>query len=281
MLAIIIKGNPKFIHTEIAKNYYKEIEEFLKKLGFKVEFDAGADYTRPRQDADLYIGHSRGAGRYQFMTPANKPKFIKFGDPDGIIAADDREWQKNNPPPTNKTPPDSHFEFSKVQKAAILHKMKTLGLKPAGVSTESKLEGLTPSQQRIIDMALKDPHLGPAAIAKDASEIKWIIWNDEPIGFYAPKLEPDGRWRTGTIFIEPAYRGKRHAAFEVEAFFENGAKPGRAWIEPTNKPSQNLYKRAGFYKSGRIVNSKTTSRMFEEWINKPMPPLVSRPTLGW
>lgn len=135
--------------------------------------------------------------------------------------------------------------------------------------------------KRLIEMALKDPRLGPSAVTLDATQLKWIMWNDAPIGFYTPKLESDGRYRTGTIYLDPAYRGKGHAYLEVKGYFEDGDKPGRAWIEPTNKPSQNLYKRAGFYKSGRITHSKTTSRMFEEWINKPMPPLVSKPVLGW
>lgn len=148
-------------------------------------------------------------------------------------------------------------------------------------STESTIKADNPAQKRLIELALKDPHLGPAAVTTDASKLTWIMWNDQPIGFYTPKLESDGRWRTGTIYVEPAYRGKGHAYLEVKAFFEEEDRPGRAWIEPSNKSSQNLYRRAGFYKSGRVTHSKATPRMFEEWINKPMPPLVSRPVLGW
>lgn len=281
MLAVIIKGNPKFIHTDIAQRYYKEIEAFLKKLGFKVEFDAGDDYTRPRQDADLYIGHSRGTSRYEFMTAENKHKFVKLGSHDGIIAADDRAWQKANPPGTKNTPLDSHFTFSKLQQAAIVHKMKVLGLIKIASSHEAREFTNDQHKDRLIHMALKDPFLGPAAVTEDPTQMKWIMWNDRPIGFYVPKQEADGRYRTGTIYIDPAYRGKGHAYMEVKGFFDEGKKPGRAWIEPGNRASQSLYKRAGFYKSGRVTTPKGSHRMFEEWVNQPTPPLTLHRSLGW
>lgn len=135
--------------------------------------------------------------------------------------------------------------------------------------------------KRLIELALKDPRLGRAALTADVKQLEWIYLDDKPVGFFTPKLESDGRYRTGTIFIEPSHRGKGLASEVVKKYFEEGDKAGRAWIEPTNIASQTIFKRAGFYKSGRITHSKATPRMFEEWVNKPIPPLVSRPVLGW
>lgn len=135
--------------------------------------------------------------------------------------------------------------------------------------------------KRLIELALKDPRLGRPALTADINQLEWIYHDGKPVGFFTPKLESDGRYRTGTIFIEPSQRGKGLATDVVKKYFEDGDKPGRAWIEPSNVASQTIFKRAGFYKSGRITNSKATSRMFEEWVNKPIPPLVSRPVLGW
>ncbi len=86
----------------------------------KVQFDAGDDYTLPRLDADLYIGHSRGSSRFIFMPLNKREVFLKFGVPDGIIHPIDLKW--NNEQwfkGTYKQPPKEHFIFTKQQKEAI------------------------------------------------------------------------------------------------------------------------------------------------------------------
>ena len=69
-VAIIIKGNPKYINDPkikaIANSFYAEIKTILVDNGFKVEFDVGAAYTRPRVGAMVWIGHSRGVDRFQY-----------------------------------------------------------------------------------------------------------------------------------------------------------------------------------------------------------------------
>lgn len=284
MLAVIIKGNPKFIQTPLAKAYYHDIETFLKKVGFDtVEYDAGADYSRPRQDADLYVAHSRGTGRYEFMSNEAKKRFVKLGSLDGFINPVDAKWQKEVwKPGTNIPPPDEHFKFTDIQKGGILKKMKALKIEIPTQSTESLHRAATPEEKRLIDLALKDPRLGPSAVTTDPDQLVWVYDdNKKKVGFFTPKKEPDGRYRTGTIFIEPSERGKGYGSYAVNSFFNGATTPGRAWIEPTNIPSQTIFKKAGFYKSGRHTMSKTTPRLFEEWINRPEPPLVSRPVLGW
>ena len=134
--AIIIKGNPKYINNNIARKYYKDIEHFLKTHGVSVvSYDEGNDYTIPDLDADLYIAHSRGCSRYNFM-PKNKQKvFLKFGVPDGIIDPVDLKWQKEVwTKDTNEQPPKEHFIFIKEQKDAILKLINVINM---SISKES------------------------------------------------------------------------------------------------------------------------------------------------
>lgn len=74
--AVIIKGNPYYLEqgpdVENYANYYKEIEDELRKAGYgDITYDSGDDYTTPR-DADLWVGHSRGAGRLRLAPKGTK-----------------------------------------------------------------------------------------------------------------------------------------------------------------------------------------------------------------
>ena len=75
-LAIIVKGNPKYLSDPkvkpLADAFYKEVKDILKEQGFRVKFDAGADYTRPDMDASVWVGHSRGIGRLQYASASIK-----------------------------------------------------------------------------------------------------------------------------------------------------------------------------------------------------------------
>ena len=121
MLAVIIKGNPKYLDNDLARNYYQDIESHLRSVGFdQVEHDAGEDFTRPRQDADLYVAHSRGVGRFDFMKESAKSKFLKFGVVEGVIHPTDKKWQEEVwYPGIESPPPKEHFLFTKEQKSAI------------------------------------------------------------------------------------------------------------------------------------------------------------------
>ena len=67
--AVIIEGNPYYLNSESKQNYrryYDEIKDNLHNAGYDdVVFDPGEDYTTP-PSADLWVGHSRGAGRLRF-----------------------------------------------------------------------------------------------------------------------------------------------------------------------------------------------------------------------
>lgn len=269
MIAVLIKGNPKFIHNDVARSYYNEIEDFLKSLGFKVEVNAGADYTRPRQDAALYIGHSRGAGRYEFMDSKNKKKFLRFGDPDGVIDPVDRKWQAENPPPTNAHPPKEHFTFSEAEKKAITDKVEELGLT---ISTESKMsEYEMDTKERLLAMAMNDTYLGPDGLKVGVEGMELIVLpNGEAAGFIMPMNGTGSYKRVGSIYIDPKYRGKNIARDYVTQYFKD--KAGQAWIRHDNKPSQGTFKAAGFYRTGRRVTVK--GHPYDEWINRPQ-------TLAW
>lgn len=120
MYVVIIKGNPKFINTPVARQYYKAIEKFLYGLGVKrVDFDPGADYTCPPK-ADFYVAHSRGVGRVDLCKHLGEHNALKFGSLDGIIHPTDAEWQKVTPAGTG-TPPKEHFLFTPEQQQAIRH----------------------------------------------------------------------------------------------------------------------------------------------------------------
>lgn len=125
---VIIKGNPLYINTGLARRYYYEIEKFLKANGVThVTYDAGEDHTMPRMDADIYIGHSRGCGRYKYMPEDKKKVFLKFGVPGGIIDPVDRKWcEEVYVKGTVQQPPKEHFIFIDAQKEAILKLLRKI-----------------------------------------------------------------------------------------------------------------------------------------------------------
>ena len=69
-LAIIVKGNPKYIEDPrvkiMASKFYEEIRRRLVARGFRVAFDPGEEFTRPSTKAKLWVAHSRGKDRLQY-----------------------------------------------------------------------------------------------------------------------------------------------------------------------------------------------------------------------
>ncbi len=69
-LAIIIKGNPKYINdpkiSAMAIAFYLEIKRLLVAKGFRVTFNSGTAYTTPKLTAKVWIAHSRGIDRLQY-----------------------------------------------------------------------------------------------------------------------------------------------------------------------------------------------------------------------
>ena len=69
-LAVIVKGNPKYITDPKVKNkadaFYSRIKVILEQKGYRVVYDAGEEYTRPDVTAKVWIAHSKGIGRLRF-----------------------------------------------------------------------------------------------------------------------------------------------------------------------------------------------------------------------
>lgn len=148
MKATIILGNPKYIKgNSIASKYYEDIKNHLHKLGVKdVTFDKGADYTLPR-DSDLYIGHSRGVSRYDFLPEDKQKVFLKFGVSDGILHPIDKHYQTEVwSPGTNVAPPNEHFELIPEQKKAIEELINKI--KPMNNKYLDKLAFFRPKKER-------------------------------------------------------------------------------------------------------------------------------------
>lgn len=116
--AVIIKGNPKFIEgNPKAEQFYSDLADHLKSLGYKVSFDAGEDFTEPPK-ANLWVGHSRGVGRLQFAP--SETKIIAMGsDKEGAINhPDDAAFHADN------LPTDAHYELSADMKEEIASRLR-------------------------------------------------------------------------------------------------------------------------------------------------------------
>ena len=63
--AVIVKGNPYYvegIQKDLADKFYSELEELLKKSGYKEVIFEDPDSSEI-EEADLWIGHSKGEGK--------------------------------------------------------------------------------------------------------------------------------------------------------------------------------------------------------------------------
>ncbi len=114
--AVIITGNPKFIKDNPkADAFYDELHSHLASHGYEVTRDPGEPYTEP-PEADVWVGHSRGADRLRFAKPGTKV----------IAVGSKREGAINHPGDTamepGETPTDEHYLHA-------ANNIKTEGLK--------------------------------------------------------------------------------------------------------------------------------------------------------
>jgi len=93
--AILITGNPKYIEgSPRAGKFYSKIEKVLAEAGYDVARNAGEPYTQP-EDAELWVGHSRGADRLRFAGPGTKT--VALGVSDGLAHPKDSAAQGGAP----------------------------------------------------------------------------------------------------------------------------------------------------------------------------------------
>lgn len=131
--------------------------------------------------------------------------------------------------------------------------------------------------KQLIDLALKERFLGPAALDKHMDNLVEIKSGAKLVGFYIPFQESDGVWRTGSIYLLPQYRGKGIAKDVIREFSKDRAV--RAFIEPGNAASIRAYTAAGFVRTGkpRFANLK----QFDEYISSSVEMESRRKVLNW
>lgn len=92
-LAIIVKGNPKYIRTHrmkrLAQVFYDEIRAILRAKGYTVEFDEGKAYTLPKVWAGVWVAHSRGIDRLRFAPKTVKTVALQTRDSEGEFDTND------------------------------------------------------------------------------------------------------------------------------------------------------------------------------------------------
>lgn len=92
---VLIVGNPEKMkgQEKLAGAYYRAITDFVESQGFAVKVDPGEPKTCPDMSAAFWIAHSRGVDRIRCIDPKDQWRFLKLGDPDGVIHPVDAKWQ--------------------------------------------------------------------------------------------------------------------------------------------------------------------------------------------
>lgn len=111
--AVIIKGNPKY-DNEQSQRFYERLADLLKEQGYSVKFDAGKSYTLPEK-ADVYIGHSRGADRLQYVTGVKIPV--------GTASKEAVNHPKDNALEGGIKPNRYHYTLNKEMKQEVLSRI--------------------------------------------------------------------------------------------------------------------------------------------------------------
>lgn len=117
--AVLITGNPKYIKDNpAADKFYEAIEQDLKAKGYTVRRDPGEPYTSP-PNANLWIGHSRGADRLRFAPSGTRT--LAFGsNAKGAINHPDDVVEMS----AGHVPPAAHYVFT-PEMADAIHSVKT------------------------------------------------------------------------------------------------------------------------------------------------------------
>lgn len=111
-LAVIVKGNPKYINMPAVKamadHFYGEIKQLLEAKGYRVLFNVGRAYTSPNPKAAVWIGHSRGIDRLQFAPPHVRTIALQTQDHVNTYASNDVRGVD-----------PLHYELSSADRSAI------------------------------------------------------------------------------------------------------------------------------------------------------------------
>jgi RimJ/RimL family protein N-acetyltransferase len=102
--------------------------------------------------------------------------------------------------------------------------------------------------QMVIEQAYRDPMIGGDWLRERLANLDpvMVITTQpiHPVGFFIPRRE-NGYWRSGTVYLDPKYRGRGIMCQILKPFFDSHM-PAVAWIADANAASQSLYTRLGF-----------------------------------
>lgn len=125
--AVLLKGNPRFLKTELALEYYNDITQFVEDLGVTVTDDPEAI-----ADADIIIAHGKAVSR---LGATGTVPVVRLSHPDGVIHPKDYDWQVGG---FKGIPPDEHLILSADQKLAIQQQVVSLAKVAAVVDTKPR-----------------------------------------------------------------------------------------------------------------------------------------------
>ncbi len=141
--AVIITGNPKFIHNNPdAHRFYNEIKDHLEQSGHEVSFDAGEPHTSPKR-ADLWVAHSRGSSRLRYAPEGTRT--VLFGSAGGLTHPQDNAVTHG---PSELVPNKYHYTLTDEMRSALVPAAKTAAtsLTPAGRLANSAVLGKPKAQ---------------------------------------------------------------------------------------------------------------------------------------
>ena len=119
--------------------------------------------------------------------------------------------------------------------------------------TTSHLSNADEIPHEILQEANEDPYLaGIIERDKDKRRVP-IKYLGKVVGFYTPKEQGwDDKvyWRTGAIYVLPAYRKNGLASQAARDYFKYTER-GFAFVEPANYASMAMFESIGFKKTGK------------------------------
>lgn len=113
-----------------------------------------------------------------------------------------------------------------------------------------KLDLTDPRIASLVEMSTTDAWLGHGAVIalrSDYDHAEYVgFWiKGDPVGFALARLDIEGRYRTGPIFVAPGWRGMEIASGFIQTFFQH--RRGIAWIAPNNTKSKAAFAKGGFH----------------------------------
>jgi len=115
--AVIILGNPRYFNNSYAEPFYAKLFSFLESLGYVTSLSSSSPSTTI-PPADLWVCHSRGAGRLGDAPEGTRT--VALGVPEGIYHPKDNAATLTEfPPPKDFYPNKYHYTFTEEMKNAI------------------------------------------------------------------------------------------------------------------------------------------------------------------